>query len=195
VPVRIQVSASDAGSGLGSIGLELSRDGGAWSRIKGSGTSIRAMVQPGHAYRFRGVARDRAGNVRRGRASASVRVRVAQETSAAIRTDGTWTQSTVEGASGGSVIWSRSRAAAASYRFYGRSVAWLSPMGPRRGRATIRIDGRTVGTFSLWHASGTPSRLVLAHRWAATGWHRIEVIVTGGSGPRRIDIDGFLVLR
>lgn len=195
VPVHVSFVATDAGSGTAATCLEVSRDGGLWTAVPGAGTSLTVHIQPGHAYRFRGVAHDRAGNVRTGPTSGSVRVGLVQESSTAITTHGTWTPGSVAGTSGGSAIWSRVAGASASFRFYGGAIAWLSPLGPGRGTATVRIDGRTVGTFSLWHGSQTVSRLIMSHRWATNGWHRIDVVVAGGVGARRVDVDGFVVLR
>jgi hypothetical protein len=98
VPTAVRWPATDATSGVAAYQLEQSVDGGAWARISLpaplTASTVRALA-PGHTYRFRSRASDRAGLWSGWQYGPTLTPAVHQETSAAVRWSGTWTRSAV----------------------------------------------------------------------------------------------------
>jgi subtilisin len=102
-----------------------------------------------------------------------------------------WTTVLHATASGGSLRTSTTIGASASLTFYGTAVAWVAPVGPGKGTATVLIDGhafpRTVSLYSV--APGT-RRIVFASGPMASDTHSLVITVAGG----RVDLDAILIL-
>ena len=193
-PLRVAFSVHDAGAGVATSRLQVSRDGGSWTDA-GPGNARNLQLVPGHSYRFRGAATDRAGNLHIGAASAAVRLAIAQESASSVARHGTWTSRAMAGSSGGRVIWSRAAGASVSYGFTGKAVAWIAPVGPTRGRAYVYIDGRYAATVSQRRTDAEAPQVVFSRSWSAVAWHRVQIVVVGGSLAARIDVDAFATLR
>jgi hypothetical protein len=102
---------------------------------------------------------------------------------------GSWTKASIASAFGGTVRWSKSKSARATFTFTGSEISWISATGATRGSARVLIDGVKVATVKL---EGTKSsRRVVFRRTLAPGTH---TIVIRPSGNGRVDIDGFVVL-
>ena len=78
-------------------------------------------------------------------------------------------------------------------RFKGRSVAVVMRTGPGMGRVKVFIDGKSAGVVNLDKPKGTPRRIVFARNWSRPGKHSIAIKPI--SGPKRVDFNGFLILR
>lgn len=78
-------------------------------------------------------------------------------------------------------------------RFSGRSVAVIMRTGPGMGRVKVFVDGKSAGVVNLDKPRNTPRRLVYAKNWSKAGSHSIAIKPI--SGPRRVDFNGFLILR
>lgn len=92
---------------------------------------------------------------------------------------------------GGQVKYSSRDGAAATVTFTGRSVSWIGPLGPTRGRARIFVDGVAVATVDL-RRSSFRARATLFHKgWAVAGAHTVTIKVIGSGRP--VAIDEFVV--
>jgi hypothetical protein len=79
--------------------------------------------------------------------------------------------------------------------FYARSIGWVASLGPDRGLARVRIDGRFVGVVDLGATSENVRRLVFTRAWAVAGPHSITISVLGTVTHPRADVDAFVVMR
>jgi hypothetical protein len=194
-PVHLTWTAADAGTGLARYAVQRSLDGHAWTtlatnvKVKSFDTTVAA----GHAYRFRIRAYDKAGNSRLSAVSATQHLRVVQDGSAAVHYAKTWTRVVTTTASGGVLHQSTVKGATATYKFSGRSVAWVAPVGMNRGSAWVSIDGKFVTTISL-QGPAANRQIAFATRFGSVGTHTITVRVVGTVGHPRVDIDAFVVL-
>jgi hypothetical protein len=92
---------------------------------------------------------------------------------------------------GGQVKYSVRDGAIATVTFTGRSVSWMGPLGPTRGRARILVDGVAVATVDLRRPSFR-ARATLFHKgWAVAGQHTLTIKVIGSGRP--VAIDDFVV--
>ena len=117
------------------------------------------------------------------------------ERSGAIRYRGGWADASGSGYLGGHVAWSRTPGATATFTFTGSSVAWIGPVGPTRGLALVRIDGRAVARISLWRASFDASAVRYRRSFRTSGRHSITIEVLRAPGHPVIAIDAFRVRR
>lgn len=198
VPVTLSWTGRDVGWGIGSYRLQQSTDGGTWRSLAlptPRTTTLTRRLAPGHTYRFRVRATDKAGNVGAWRYGPSFRPRVTQETSSHIVYRRTWSALTEPTASGGGLRQTISPLATATYAFTGRDVAWVAPRGPGLGRARVFVDGLLVRTIDLLAATDAPRRIVFRRHWAAAASHTIRIVVEGTAGRPLVDLDAFVVLR
>ena len=192
VPIGVGVSGSDLGTGIARYVVARSVDGGSWTTLSSSvtGSALATTVAPGHAYRFRVQAVDRAGNHSAWVYGPTVTPAMAQETSGSYA--GTWSSVADATASGGHLRRSSTVGAQASFSFRGRGVALAGPIGPGGGRARVYVDGAYLQTIDLSALSTSPRRIVFSRIWSSPGTHRLTIRVAGG-GP--VSIDLFVVLR
>jgi hypothetical protein len=94
---------------------------------------------------------------------------------------------------GNGVAWSTTPGATATFTFSGRSVQWIGPVGPTRGRALVRIDGKAVATVSMWSSSFDARRVLFAKRFKTSGRHTLSITVLSSPGHPYVAIDGFVV--
>lgn len=84
------------------------------------------------------------------------------------------------------VHYSTRKGATASLTFSGSGIAWIGPVGPTRGTATVLVDGRKVATVNLYRPDFTARSLLFA-RALPTGKHTIRIVVTSTGKPVAID--------
>jgi hypothetical protein len=179
VPARVTFGASDARSGLASSAVQVSRDGGAWITA-GSGTARTIYLTPGHAYRFRGVATDRAGNSRLGSSSATINVATIQESAPAVTRRGTWSVTPQTGALGGKVARSSTVGSSLTWTGTARQIALIGPLGLTSGTARVYVDGVYRTTITMSGATPSGPRVRYAIHWSVAGTHSIRVVVRSG---------------
>lgn len=112
------------------------------------------------------------------------------ERSRAITYRGRWAGASSGGYLGGGVAWSGSAGASATLAFTGTSVTWIGPVGPTRGAATIVLDGRVVGSVSLWRSSFDPRAVLYRRSFANPGRHTLRIVVRSTG---LVAIDAFIV--
>jgi hypothetical protein len=194
--LRVSWSGTDAGSGIKSYDVKRSVDGGAYTVIASgvTGTSLQASVKPGHTYRFKVRARDKAGNVSSWVGSWDWRPALTQQSSSSVRYGGSWTSSSGTAHSGSSVKGATAPGASASLSFKGRAVAWVTAFGPSGGQARIYIDGALATTIDTYAATTAERTVAYSRSWSSWGSHSIKVVVVGTDGRPRVVVDAFEVV-
>ena len=191
IPLLIGWSASDAQSGIASALLDMSTDGGGWTAITAppSTGATTAYSAPAGEHRWRVVAADEVGNAI---TSAEVTRTASTFQESAATYKGSW--STLAGQPWSSTRYAKTAGASATFAFNGTDVAWISTLGPKRGKARVYIDGALIRTVDLFAASSGERRVVFTATDLAAGQHTLKIVVRGTSGRPRVDINGFAVL-
>lgn len=197
LPVRLAWSAVDAGgAGVANHGLSQSKNGGSWKTLTSnqvSPVSDRTLAA-GNSFRFRVRTTDAANNTGAWANGPTTKAVLTQQTAGAVSFSGAWSSQSLANASGGSVRHSSAAGARATLSFTGRSVAWVTTVGPNRGAARVYIDGVLAETVDLYAPATAYRQVVFARSWASAGSHTIRVEVVGTPGRPRVDIDAFLRL-
>lgn len=115
------------------------------------------------------------------------------ETSADIAYSRGWAPASHDGYAGGQVLYSERDGATANYTMFARSVAWVGPVGPTRGRARIWIDGAIVGIVDTRRSSFKARVTLFSRSWARAGQHVLGIEVLDGGRP--VAIDEFVITR
>jgi hypothetical protein len=195
LPVRIAWSGSDA-SGIRKYALDQQVDGGPWGPVT-AGTTATAMtrnVAAGHTYRFRVRPTDNAGNPGAWVYGTGLKVTAIQQTNAAITYRGTWSTLTSSTSWwGGSAKSSTMAGSTATYKFSGRSFAWVGLRSPIRGKAQVYVDGVLKATIDLYAAAIQPQRIVWSVNYGTSASRTVRIQVLGTAGRPRVDVDGFIV--
>jgi hypothetical protein len=118
-----------------------------------------------------------------------------QETSGQIRYRGSWIKTRFSKYQGGQARYAETIGATATVSFYGRSIAWLGPVGPGRGRAKVTVDGKPARIVNLRAGSLDPSRAVFRTSWPEPGKHTLTIEVLPAGGGTKVAIDGFQIVR
>jgi hypothetical protein len=115
------------------------------------------------------------------------------ETNVGVVYAGRWQSARHNGYADRSVLYADRSGATATYTFYAKSVAWVGPVGPTRGRARVAIDGKVVGTVDLRRSRFTPRVTIFDRSWKHVGTHTITITVVGSGRP--VAIDEFVITR
>jgi spore germination protein YaaH len=195
VPILGSWLSSDLASGVASARVELVRQGDSWQPDGGvEGISPQSgQVDQASAWQLLVSATDDAGNASNPVASDPFKARVVQETDATIRYSGTWRTARPTGASGGATRFATARGATATLTFTGRAAAWVAPLGYRKGKAKVFIDGVLVATVDL-RSAAKARILVFSRTWSTVGTHTLRIKVLGTANRPRIDVDAFAIL-
>ncbi len=111
------------------------------------------------------------------------------ETNDSIAYAGTWRSARYSRYAGGAVTYATSAGATATLRFTGANVVWYGPVGPTRGQARVRIDGKLVATVDLHASSFTARRALFSKTWPTAGSHTLVIEVVGTRGRPYVAID------
>lgn len=190
-------SAEDPGSGVASYRLARSINGGALEVILETTAAQETedvLLLAGRRYQFFVEATDAVGNVSGWIPGVPFTVKTAQETSVAIHYSGPWSRAYPTGAYGRATMRTFEPGASATYRFIGRSVALIAPLGPTRGAMKVYVDGKYEETVIVHDFLTSPRMKLFAISWPTVGTHSIRLVVMSKQHPR-VDIDAFVVLR
>jgi hypothetical protein len=194
--MTVSWGATDAGAGVKSYDVKRSYDGGAY-RLVASGvtaTSLTSTMKPGHTYRFKVRARDKAGNVSGWVRAATWRASLIQQSSTSVKYGGAWATEPSSAYSGGSLRTASAAGASARLSFSGRAVAWVTTLRPDAGQVRVYIDGVLAATIDT-RADATAARYVAFSRsWTSWGSHTIRLVVLGTADRPRVDLDAFEVI-
>ena len=116
-----------------------------------------------------------------------------QETNAGIAYAGRWASARYKGYSDGRVAYSDRNGATATYTFYAKSVKWVGPLGPTRGKARVTVDGVSLGIVDLRRSSFKAQAILFSKSWAKVRNHVIRITVIGSGRP--VAIDQFVITR
>jgi beta-N-acetylhexosaminidase len=196
-PVVVSWSASDP-CGISDYVLERQVNGGSWSSQAlpgGTSTSIRQSLVFGATYRYVVKAADGAGNMTGWAYGPSFKPLLTQQSGVGVTYHGTWTSVLNHPyASGGSLAYSTTSGASATFRFSGYSVSWIAYRGPNRGSAAVYLDGVYRATVNLYSSTYVSTPVAYAAHWSGNGTHTITIVNLGTSGHPRVDVDAFVRL-
>jgi hypothetical protein len=195
--MRITWTGSDSGSGIASYDVQRSYDGGAYATIASgiTATSLDWTMKPGHTYRFRVRARDKAGNVGAWTSAYSWGASLRQNSYSSVAYGGSWTTSSDVQASGGSLRYSSSAGATASLTFSGRAVGLVTTLRPTTGAVQVWIDGSLSATIDTYADTTVYRQVVFNKGWSSYGTHTIKLVVVGTAGRPRVELDAFELIR
>ncbi|WP_406410889.1 N-acetylmuramoyl-L-alanine amidase [Streptomyces sp. NBC_01614] len=133
---------------------------------------------------------DYAGNYRT--ASASATPVILQEASAA--RSGSWTVRSSTSYLGGKSYSSRSKGAALTWTFTGRSASWVVSRASNYGQAYVYVDGVKVSTVDLKSSTTLYRQAIWTKTWPTSARHTVKIVVVGTSGRPTITTDGLVYL-
>jgi hypothetical protein len=96
--------------------------------------------------------------------------------------------------SGGTSLYSRRHGATLTRTFTGRAIALVAPKSPKRGKASIYVDGTLAGVVDLYRSRPLYRVLVFTRSWATSGRHTIKVVVQAPAHRPRFDVDAFVIV-
>jgi hypothetical protein len=194
IPVRLAWTGSDATSGIDHYLWSQQTDDGGWSSPASVATaSMSRFLAPGHRYRFRVSAVDRAGNIGSLSSGSTFTLRAVSQSAAAVHYRGTWSTSTSSIWWGGTARRSATARSTVSLTFTGKSIAWVGLKAATRGKAEVYINGVFKATVDLYSASTLKQRIVWSANYASSATRTITIKVLGTSHRPRVDVDGFIV--
>jgi hypothetical protein len=197
VPLTVVWSGSDAASGIARYELGKSTDGGPWTSVTTSGAAASRSLSaaPGHTYRFRVRAVDKAGNVSAWTYGATFTLTGYSEANSRIVYSTGWSSASTTSYWGGRVRYATASGARATATVTGRSFSWVSTRGPSRGKARVYVNGTLVATVDLYAASTSAARVVYTKTWSTSATRTVRIHVLGTAGRPRVDLDGVITLR
>jgi hypothetical protein len=193
--VSLAWSGTDDRSGIDHYEVGRSTDGGGYSTIASAldVPAISKVLASGHAYRFRVRPVDVAGNTGTWTYGASFKLTGVSQSNTAVRYSGSWVTSTSSAWWGGTARSSFTRGSTVTYRFTGRSIAWVGLKAATRGKAYVYVNGVLKATVDLYSATTKKQVIVWSANYATSATRTITIKVLGTSGRPRVDIDGFIV--
>ncbi len=206
--VRLTWVGKDSRSGILRYELQWSVNTGAYKALPLSPAYASAknlsLASGKNTYRFRVRAVDRAGNVSLFSVGPVFKIvpyqesaTIADATGTKIAYSGIWRGESVSVAYGGRQIYTKAAGARATFTFRGRNVAFVSTIGPGRGKVEIWLDGvkQTATPLDLYSPTLQYRKLVFTKAVSPSVLHTLQVRVLGTAGRPRADVDAFLVAR
>jgi hypothetical protein len=192
-------------SGVARYDMQVSINGGAtWANVAlPAGTARQATVKvaPDTDVLFRVRAQDKAGNRSAWKKGSAFRVAAVQDGKPGIVYAKAWQSQSATDVYAGWVRYSSTSGATATMAVNdAKGLAFVSTLGPDRGKAEIWVDGVKVKTVDLYSASRSAAQVV----WSVADLnpaapHTVIVKVTGtrhaASSGVRVDVDALLVMR
>jgi subtilisin len=192
-------AATDLSSSIAGYELQWSRDGGAWGGTVATSASVRSVVKNlvyYDSYHFRVRARDAANNWSTwAETTIPYRVTHTSDRSGAVTYSRSWGKVSSSSATSGTLMSTIRDGAIARYTFTGKGIAVVMPRSSSRAWVEVRIDGTSVGTFSLWASSPKARQTIYSKAWSSTGTHTVELRTDTSSARKLTSLDGFVVTR
>lgn len=117
--------------------------------------------------------------------------RFVDDAAAKVAYSGAWRTAGFHAYAGGRAHYSTASGASVRFTFVGRSVTWVGPVGPTRGRAAVFVDGRFARIVNLRRGGFLAGVALFTRSWSTTGAHAITIRVVGSGRP--VAIEGFRV--
>lgn len=200
VPVRVIWSGGDGGTGISSFELRRTVGGTVTVQALSATTTSQSLsLEPGSRNLFEVRATDGAGNTSQWATLGAFTMKGDdQEANPGITYGGAWSLANQAGSYGDSVRHA-SISGTVTYPFTGSTVAWVSTLGPDRGRADVYLDGvRVAQNVELYARSTAAARVLYVDNAVANpaAQHTLEIRVLGTklgkSKGTRVDADAFL---
>ncbi|MEU0434343.1 N-acetylmuramoyl-L-alanine amidase [Streptomyces sp. NPDC006290] len=154
-------------------------------------SSAALTANSGTAGTWSMTAYDYAGNT--ASASLTATPMILQETSAT-RT-GTWTTKASSSYLGGASYSSTSKNASLTWKFTGRSAAWVVSRAAGSGQADIYVDGVKATTVDMKSATTAYRAVQWTKSWSTSGTHTVKIVVVGTPGRPTVTTDGLVYLK
>ena len=194
VPVTLAWQGLDDRSGISSYLMYASEDGGTYVPIGSPSTnSLTTTMASGHNYVFAVAAYDLAGNFSGYSYSRTFHAAIFEEKRSQWSFAGTWTSSSQSDASGGSLKFTTTAGAAATFTYTGFSVGFVSRVDTNLGNATVQYDALAPVNVSLHGASAIPRQIKYVNN-DVRGNHTVVVANVGTPAHPQIDVDAMVVL-
>jgi len=196
MPMRISWTGSDADSGIAGYDVQRSYDGGAYLTIATAitATTFDWTMTPGHTYKFRVRARDKAGNVGAWTTGYTWYARLRQNSYSSIVYTGSWAGKSYSLYSGGSVKASSVAGSTATLKFSGRAVGFVTTLRSTGGVVEVWVDGALAATIDTYSPTTVYRQVVFSKGWSSYGTHTIKLVVVGTPDRPRVDLDAFEVI-
>jgi subtilisin len=192
-------AATDLSSSIAGYEFQSSVDGGAWGGTVATSGSVRSVVKNlawYDSYHFRVRARDAANNWSPwAETTIPYRVTHTSDRSKAVSYSGSWYKVSSSSATSGTLMSTTRNGAVARYTFTGKGIAVVMPKSSSRAWVQIRIDGTSVGTFSLYASSAKARRIIYSKAWSTSGTHTVELRTETSSSRKLTSLDAFVVTR
>ena len=195
LPVRLSWTGSDTGSaGIDYYRVWKTTNGGtSWTYVgQTSRTALNVAAAPGGNVQYRVRAWDKAGNGSGYKLGVTLKPRLNEQFSSAIRYGGSWTTKYDAAYSGGSAKSSSSNRAWATLSFTGRAVGVVMTRDQLYGQVRVYLDGLLVKTVDTLAASRADRVLVYAKTWSSSATHHVSIEVVGTHTRPRVDLDAFV---
>jgi hypothetical protein len=150
-------------------------------------------MTPGHTYRFRVRARDKAGNVGAWATASTWYPVLTQNSSTSLAYTGSWATASNAANSGGSARSASAAGATVSYTFTGRGIAWVTTLQSTGGAAKVYVDGVLVATVDTHAASTALRQIVFSKAWTSYATHTIKLVTATTGAP--VTVDAFEMIR
>lgn len=196
--IGLSWSGTDTGgAGIASYDVGRSYDGAAYATIASAttATSLNWTMTPGHTYRFRVRARDKAGNVGAWVAASTWSASLTQQTSSSLVYAGTWSTGSTAAYSGGTVKFATEPGSTVSYAFNGRAIAWVTTMRATAGAVEVYVDDVLQDSIDTYAASTTYRVVAFSKSWTSYASHTIRLVAVGTPDRPRADLDAFEIIR
>ncbi|MFJ3640148.1 N-acetylmuramoyl-L-alanine amidase [Streptomyces sp. NPDC090108] len=153
--------------------------------------SAALTAKSGAATTWSMTAYDQAGNT--AVSSVAATPVVLQETSAT-RT-GTWTTKSSSSYLGGKSYSSSTKNASLTWKFTGRSVAWVVSRASTSGQAYVYVDGTKTATVDLKSTTTKFRDALWTKTWTTSAAHTIKIVVVGTSGRPAVTTDALVYVK
>jgi hypothetical protein len=196
VPVRVAWTATDAGTGVAKVALQMRIDGGSWTKVilpRRTARHAVVSVRPPHDAQFRVRARDAAGNLSPWMEGEGLRWTLDSERAPGVTATGTWSVIRASGFLGDRALRGRDTGAELSFTFSGSQVAWIGRPSRSGGSARVYLDGEDRAVVSTFAVSRAYRRVLYVATWPEPGDHTLTIRVLGTPGHPNVVVDGFIV--
>ena len=192
-------AASDLSSSIAGYEFQLNKNGAGWTGTVGTSASVRSVTRNlglGGSYLFRVRARDGAGNWSTwSETTVPYRLTHTSDRSPSVHYSPSWGGVSSSSATSDTLMSTVKDGAVARYTFTGKGIAVVLPRSPSRAWVEIRIDGTSVGTFSLRADSLKARQVVFARAWSTSATRTIELRTETSSSRKLVSLDAFIVTR
>jgi Right handed beta helix region len=125
--------------------------------------------------------------------SETYKVRTFQENDKAIHYSGAWARAGHRAYLGKGARYATATGASASIHFRGTGIAWVGPVGPTRGSATVYLDGRKVRVVNS-HARGfRPNEVLFEAKFGSMQVHTLKIVVDGTTDHEVVAVDAIII--